>query len=179
MTSINTVENINNCCDGWWCRGCGSSDKVDQLVAVGIDIVTAERIVEHQFAGCGENFVPCFACNRDGTKTLTHEGITCLPMYWHGYEISPTNKVILTPSRFCDSCREGWWCGGCGKYEKIMALKEKAGLSQVQADSIYRRQLGKCAGPLVPCYVCNKDGTIACRKIDAEVLPLFWEGTEN
>jgi hypothetical protein len=75
---------------GWWCRGCTRG--LDWLPEkMGISGEERERIYTLQFAGCGELFVPCIACNKDGRRPPNEDddmdGST-LPDFWKGFEVN-------------------------------------------------------------------------------------------
>jgi hypothetical protein len=58
---------------------------------MGISKEETERIYTLQFAGCGELFVPCIACNKDGRRPPNEDdgmdGST-LPDFWKGFEVN-------------------------------------------------------------------------------------------
>ncbi len=73
----------------------------------------------------------------------------------------------------CKACgNSGWWCRGCGSYLKIDAMKE-AGIQN--ANEIRDYQFAGCEEPLVPCFLCNKNGQRIHDDDGYEVDPDFWE----
>jgi hypothetical protein len=82
-----TYHSIHKCkaCGntGWWCRGCGSSYKIDAMEEAGIS--DADEIRNYQFAGCDQPMVPCFLCNRDGQRENEDEGYAVDPDFWATY----------------------------------------------------------------------------------------------
>jgi hypothetical protein len=74
---------------GWWCRGCTRG--LDWLPKkMGISKEEGERIYTLQFGGCGELFVPCIACNKDGRRPPGADmaGGSTLPDFWKGFEVN-------------------------------------------------------------------------------------------
>ncbi len=69
---------------GWWCRGCGSSNKLDAMNDAGIQ--NADEIRNYQFAGCDEPLVPCFLCNKNGDRPNDDEGMDIDPNFWDTFE---------------------------------------------------------------------------------------------
>lgn len=82
---------------GWWCRGC---TRGLHALPEAINITDEERqtIYDMIFAGCGEDYVPCLACNRQGHYIAEHMKAevrgNCLPDYWHDVEITHTDGKI-------------------------------------------------------------------------------------
>ena len=166
-------------CDGWWCRGCGTSLKRDDLQSAGYTNEEAELITKFQRSNCGEKFAPCFICNRDGCIPIRSK-VSAVPMLWYGFKLpfESNIKVPPLPKRFCRSCDEGWWCGGCGNDSKIEALRHH-GYSDSSIDNIVEHQEGECSDPYAPCYICNRDGEIQCRELNRAVLPRFWDDFQH
>jgi hypothetical protein len=54
----------------------------------------------------------------------------------------------------CSSCKDGWWCRGCGSYDKKQAMKQELGMTDDEADAVIAETFGSC-GYLVKCYVCS------------------------
>jgi hypothetical protein len=69
---------------GWWCRGCGSSYKIEAMEEAGIS--DAQEIRDYQFAGCDQPMVPCFLCNRDGKRENEDEEYAVDPDFWATYD---------------------------------------------------------------------------------------------
>ncbi len=69
---------------GWWCRGCGGSFKLDAMEEAGIE--NADEIRDYQFAGCEEPMVPCFLCNKSGTKPNNEDGYEVDAEFWNTSE---------------------------------------------------------------------------------------------
>ena len=65
-----------------------------------------------------------------------------------------SDKTGITSS--CTGCNKGWWCRGCGGWIKVKELIN-SGMAE-EADEIYRAQFAGCDAPLVPCYICNREG---------------------
>lgn len=63
------------------------------------------------------------------------------------------HKVVVCPA--CKDIR--WWCRGCGRDVKISGMM-KMGVSESDAESIARVQFAGCDTPLVPCFICNRNG---------------------
>lgn len=77
----------------------------------------------------------------------------------------------------CAACGagHGYWCRGCGGRDKLDALKEHGYTEQV-AQRIYKAQFGSCTRHMVPCYLCNRDGSRPPKR-DIKALPNFWNAT--
>jgi hypothetical protein len=67
---------------GWWCRGCGSSYKIDAMEEAGIE--NADEIRDYQFAGCDQPLIPCFLCNKNGQRPNDDE--VADPDFWDTFE---------------------------------------------------------------------------------------------
>lgn len=63
------------------------------------------------------------------------------------------HKVVVCPA--CNDIR--WWCRGCGSDAKISGMMEM-GVSKSVAKSIVNVQFAGCDAPLVPCFICNRNG---------------------
>ena len=75
--------------NGYWCRGCGGMNKINSLMAAGYTEEEANQIRDYQFAGCDEDFVPCYLCNRDGVHE-TDSGL--LENFWKNFVLSSKKK---------------------------------------------------------------------------------------
>ena len=78
---------------------------------------------------------------------------------WDGVKLfPPTLASKPKPVAVCEACNgKGWWCRCCG------GLFKRAGLKTIltdprEIDSIIEIQFGGGDEPLVPCYVCNRNG---------------------
>lgn len=89
------------CCGlGFWCRGCGGG-KYSLLECLPISNLERERIYAVQFGGCGEDFVPCFACNRHGRRPA--DGTRIVQDFWRGFK---PNWGPLTDDEEEEACKE-------------------------------------------------------------------------
>ena len=50
--------------NGWWCRGCGGSNKIEGMIQSGIEENLADSIYDEQFGCCSKPLVPCYVCNK-------------------------------------------------------------------------------------------------------------------
>ena len=165
-------EHIKNC-DGWWCRGCGGCSKKEKMEEMGYNNI--ELIYDLQFGCCGKPHVPCFVCNRDGKKKNPSSEISSNPTFWYGFKLpSEATCPLPVPKHFCKGCDKGWWCGGCGDTAKRDALNHH-GFSKEQIKFLCEKHRGKCTDPLVPCFICNRDGDIQCEVPFKAVESMFWE----
>ncbi len=145
--------------NGWWCRGCGTGLKCDALNAINIDGELTDDIIQDQFAGCDEPMVPCFACNRHGTRASDPdhsdlEGqIYCyyeptLPTFWKYTQLpgemkkkqkqSDNASVPLITS--CTACSKGsgWWPRHDNKHDVKRTTLIEHGFTQQEAGIIVR-----------------------------------------
>ena len=70
---------------GYWCRGCTRGLQELPLV-LRIRDWERERIYQLIQAECGDNFVPCLVCNRQGCDPPTGERI--LNDFWQGFQVN-------------------------------------------------------------------------------------------
>lgn len=76
----------------------------------------------------------------------------------------------------CCSCNDkSWWCRGCGFYRKTKGLCEKLGMKHQEATVLLEDSFSKCGSPLVPCYVCNKDGKKPAPVDHDHIVSHWWE----
>lgn len=72
----------------------------------------------------------------------------------------------------CIACEDShWWCRGCDGSDKMEALQQKFPLDF--CNEIYHYQFDSCDTPLIPCFLCNRDGSLPLNSnlsYDAE----FW-----
>lgn len=48
---------------GFWCRGCGGTNKKKALKNKGYGNIIVDLLYNTQFSSCGEETIPCFLCN--------------------------------------------------------------------------------------------------------------------
>lgn len=75
----------------------------------------------------------------------------------------------------CVSCGtlRGWWCRGCGTDSKKIGIRE-LGFDEEVVEDIIDKHFGGCNLPMVPCYVCNRDGAIPHDDKRFETDSDFW-----
>ena len=71
---------------GWWCRGCDTARRTAALrERLGLTPEDAARICRAQLAACSLPKVPCFLCNRDGSRPPSDPTAVCIPAFWKAY----------------------------------------------------------------------------------------------
>jgi hypothetical protein len=73
----------------------------------------------------------------------------------------------------CKACgNTGWWCRGCGGYDKQQTMED---VGILNSHEVYKYQFAGCDQPLVPCFVCNREGDRYPDDDCLEIDPEFWE----
>lgn len=86
-------------------------------------------------------------------------------------KINKTKKVII--QQFCGSCTNGWWCMGCGTSSKRQALEKNVTNKDLIEDILcIQMECGVC---LVPCFICNKTGSINCTEKGISIVKSVWK----
>lgn len=68
---------------GWWCRGCGSPEKIAALITSGLSSAFANAVRNYQFGCCSLPRVPCWLCNRDGLTVPGEKDED--PSFWEAF----------------------------------------------------------------------------------------------